>query len=480
MQKLSKKSLLKLFSITLCFISASTAYAGSWVDDWIDQKTVYNVGSFESSKRHFGSLGGASMRWQQGNDYLLTVTPPSFNRGCGGIDVFLGGFDFMKFEHLVEKMKRIMGPAAATFAFDTALEVLWPDGSQRIKAFTAIVDRLNSIQLDDCKASKAIVATLKDETGLGGKPDTEAVSNFMKTSGLKDLDYDIIKAAQGLSTEATVAPYGGKQAMVSGCPSEIRNVFFTEGSLMTNLAAEKGVSSSYINFIISLVGDIKISSTLTYNYVAPCDKNKKINIDAAMEGQLYIRNNANACVLMGSFMADGVSYPNIKSYVRTGISGIIQHVMDKTPLTPTQEAAMNTVPQFIFKSIQNDIARQGQNAVASDIADNYVDLLASLQTYSLLKDLMGTASNVLATSRTLKINKSGAQAATCQIELKDDAEAVLGSMLESLYKMQEDLEISYRHKSEDFFRYYAIANTKENEFRKTKEGIISEVTKNNN
>ena len=95
-----------------------------WVDDWLQQKTETSPGYFEGQKRGYFTGGSFSARWQQSNDYLFTAMPPKIKAGCGGIDVFLGGFSYLNFEYLVTKLQRIMQAAPAA-AFDIALNVLW-------------------------------------------------------------------------------------------------------------------------------------------------------------------------------------------------------------------------------------------------------------------------------------------------------------------------------------------------------------------
>ena len=132
--------------VTVAFftgIAASACNADEWIDDWIQQKTVVSPQYFETQKRGYASLGGMSARWKVGTDNLITVTPPRFKMGCGGIDMFGGGLGFMKFDYLVKKLQKVMGPAAAAFAFDLALNTLCTPCANGIKSFEAIVGALS-------------------------------------------------------------------------------------------------------------------------------------------------------------------------------------------------------------------------------------------------------------------------------------------------------------------------------------------------
>ena len=81
---------------------------------------------------------------------------PRIKSGCGGIDVFMGGFSFMNTDYLVNKLQAILAGAPAV-AFDLALKTLCEQCSNTIKNFEALADKLNSMQFDECAASKELV-----------------------------------------------------------------------------------------------------------------------------------------------------------------------------------------------------------------------------------------------------------------------------------------------------------------------------------
>ena len=71
--------------------------------------------------------------------------------------MFPGSMDFMRFEYLADKFENIIGSAAEAFAFDIAMSVLSEKVSATMKSIMAGVDRLNRLQLDDCRKGKALL-----------------------------------------------------------------------------------------------------------------------------------------------------------------------------------------------------------------------------------------------------------------------------------------------------------------------------------
>jgi len=421
---LTRLKILTVSNLIIAVLFVSHGYCG-WIDDWIAQKTVSNPSSFESQKRGYATAGGANMRWRQSNDYLMTASAPKFSRGCGGIDMFLGGFGYLKYEMLVEKLQRVMGPSAAAFAFDIAMNTLCEPCAKGIKSLEAITDRLNQLQLDDCKAQKATVAVLKDSTGLGGPAETEAVSDFLQSTGAQDLYQDIVDAGAGKTPASVLTSNGAtRQDLVSGCPTEIKNIFFTSGSLLRNLANEKGVATGYIDLIRALVGDIEISPGLEYNYLQPCEENNPEKVADFMYGDIFIRDlTTNNCDPITVITVNSRNYSSIADYIRFELEGVTQAMLSKTALTPQQEAFLQTLPGPIYTAIKTDIQAQGANATASTIAGNYVSFASSAYAVAIFNDLYTNITAVLSTADTIVKNKKGTDTGvdqnTCQAQLKD-------------------------------------------------------------
>ena len=443
---------------------ASSGQCG-WVDDWISQKTVSNPGSFDSQKRGYATAGGVNMRWKQSNDFLVGASAPKYSSGCGGIDLFNGGVNFMKYEMLVTKLQQIMGPAAAAFAFDIALNTLCVPCANGMKAMESITSRLNQLQLDDCKAQQATVAVLKDTTGLGGPADTEAVTNFLVSTGAQNLYADVVGIGDQATTE-TVLNHDSisKHDLVAGCPTEIRNIFFTPGSLLGNLTQEKGMATGYVDLIRALVGDVEISPNLAYNYVAPCDENSPETITDFMYGDIFVRElTTNNCVPITSIIVNGTTYTSIAGYIRFELEGITQSMLNQAALTPNQEAFLVTIPGPIYMAIKTDIQGLGENASAATIAGNYVDFASAAYAVAIFNDLYTTIETVLSSAEYLIKNKEGTDTGvnqnTCQMKLKDGPFFTLLEMQKTIGKYKNAIGNNYNKKVQIFLANIQMGTT---------------------
>ena len=106
----------------------------------------------------------------------IGVTLPSFStRGCGGIDLFTGGFSFVSKEQIVAYMRQLASNAVGV-AFSMGLKALSAPLDATIQEFRAAIDAINSFQLDSCEDAKMLVS------GISGKAQTHS-SNLCSIYG---------------------------------------------------------------------------------------------------------------------------------------------------------------------------------------------------------------------------------------------------------------------------------------------------------
>jgi hypothetical protein len=132
---------------------------GSSIGGMINESVNYAPPTFKQmGERGYVGFGSLSIREPVGNLNVrpFSFTPPFVKKGCGAIDIGWGGFNFLGFDYLVQKLQQIL-QAAPAFAFQLALEVFVPQVSQVLSKINAIADMINNINFDACKASTNLV-----------------------------------------------------------------------------------------------------------------------------------------------------------------------------------------------------------------------------------------------------------------------------------------------------------------------------------
>lgn len=409
------------------------SFADAWVDNWLQQSTVAGPGSFESESRGYVYGGRFSARYNQDVDHLISIQPPSFKKGCGGIDMFLGSVSYLDVERLVEKFESIMTGALATYAFDIALNVLCTQCAKELQSLEAIMDRLNQLQMDDCKATKAVVGYMNNKTGQGDSAEnSEAISDWLQSSGTQDLYNDITDEMEGQPVDEGMAAQGmSKNDLVAGCPEDLRDVFFTEGSVLKNIMTAKDGDADQTKLMAGIVGDVAIDGDLNMSEMYPCDENTPLTIDKVIYGELYAMEDDGSCEQIDSIEIDGVTYTNLEDWAHTNIDSLITSILEKSDLTDEQVRFLNQSTIPLYNLLSNEIAYRESPTLATEEREKIIDLfvrpVCTGYAHSLIRDLLNDIRNTIATIGAVSANQ-GSDASDCATGLKNNALIILEGM----------------------------------------------------
>lgn len=94
---------------------------------------------------------------------LASVDLPSFKSGCGGIDLFTGGFSFVNSQQLTAAMTNIMNNAIG-YSFNLALESATPEIANVMKYINNIANDINSANINSCETAAGLVGSVWPKT----------------------------------------------------------------------------------------------------------------------------------------------------------------------------------------------------------------------------------------------------------------------------------------------------------------------------
>ncbi|MCL4476590.1 MAG: conjugal transfer protein TraH [Nitrospirae bacterium] len=152
------------FSFSM-IVPMSSADMGAYMSQVFSDIKASAPKSYQGQERGYYVGGTASMQFNFQDQPLVSFTPPSAKVGCGGIDIVWGGFSYLNFEYLVQKLQAILS-AAPAFAFQLALGVLCPDCKNILDSLDALANMINNINVNSCQASKALVGWSGEQLGL--------------------------------------------------------------------------------------------------------------------------------------------------------------------------------------------------------------------------------------------------------------------------------------------------------------------------
>lgn len=266
-----KKAAKFLFLVlSVLFISFSFSYA-NWLDDWYDNtmSTSSGINYFEGQKRGYATFGSFSMRLPTRTDYLFSIEKPHLKLGCGGIDLFMGGFSFLNPEYLVQKTQGML-QAAPFIAFDMALNTLCPSCSEILKKAESIIDTLNQIQLSECGLymPKTVVDFVKNPTSFF-QTQAEKNTETAQKKGYTDLFYSYLKKFIHITDSGTQMEGVSTEDSLKGLPVKLKNWLTSYSNTQTGfiayLASQGDVDSTIAEIFRAYVGDLYTTSNSDKN-----------------------------------------------------------------------------------------------------------------------------------------------------------------------------------------------------------------------
>lgn len=381
MKKFVAITILLIFTLTI-----SSARAG-WLDDWFDQQVSTSPNYFEGQKRGYFTAGSFSARIPTSTDYLISIEKPRLKAGCGGIDIFMGGFSFVNFDYLVQKLQRLI-QAAPMVAFQIALNTLSSTLGVEIKDAEKIIDALNNLQLNECAILKPFttIDLTKDDAGAQFEQAGEAA---LKSTGLTDLWHSIKNLGTKAQTQSQ--PQVPGTAVVEGCHAELRNLFLNSQNGVLNYFGSQYGDTDIIPYIRALVGDvvIKVSNDETASAQSlskPCSESI---FEAFKEGKLYKKESITSeCVAeTGQTLRDKVA-----TILENAKSAMVNKSNPPSGYLTIAQSSPLPVQLMLRYAIQS-----GDHSIVATVADPVAKgffMQAYLDIYSRLHKAVGTLQEI--------------------------------------------------------------------------------------
>lgn len=146
-----------LLGVTL-FVPIAQADLSGDLDDFFNNinLNVTNPGVYEGQSAGYFTGGGLYMRVPQRNYTLMTTQFPRIRAGCGGIDLYTGGFAFMNSQDFVNMLQTI-GNNAASYLFMLALRSISPQIASTMEKIQTWMQRFNMNNINSCNAARSLV-----------------------------------------------------------------------------------------------------------------------------------------------------------------------------------------------------------------------------------------------------------------------------------------------------------------------------------
>lgn len=151
------------------FIYPSTMYAG--INQ--DLNNYFNQLGFSSNVTGTSAYHGQSAGYYSGGSIvtrnavrdvqIMQMDLPSYRSGCGGIDLYAGGFSFINSDQLVSTLKNILNNSAS-YSFTLAMETVTPEIANVMKYWYDIANKVNQANVNSCETAESLVGGMWPKT----------------------------------------------------------------------------------------------------------------------------------------------------------------------------------------------------------------------------------------------------------------------------------------------------------------------------
>ncbi len=158
---------------------------------------------YNGQKAGYLTGGGLTLRNRVMNSQPLNINLPKFDAGCGGIDIFAGGFSFVNHKQLEETLRSIASSAMG-YAFMLSLETVSPQIANTIKQLQSWSNAVNALNINSCEAASQMVGSVWPKRTLA----SEQICRLMNSQ--KGHFKDFVIARHGCSQEMESRKFSDK------------------------------------------------------------------------------------------------------------------------------------------------------------------------------------------------------------------------------------------------------------------------------
>lgn len=455
------------------FIAAAISFGASAstqtkVDSWFNNMNYVNVtnpGVYEGQTARYATLGGISTRAPITQPFqFITVQTPKFTAGCGGIDLYTGGFSAIDSDAFVNNLRAI-GQNAQSLAFMLAVQVVSPQLSGVMQEIQSYADQFKLGAMDSCQAATELMGGAMDYMG------NEKSACTIKR--MSDFGEDWNQA----NYKCTLGG-GRQQTKAAGDPNSVE---FIEGNLTWYVMMQDPFFSNDTEFaevILNVVGTLIIKDasnsedsakvpTLIPPALTKDSKSERFNniykallygANATDKLQIYrcqpISADTDGCKTMTSNLVQVTpNWIGLHQRIETMVTSIISKIRNDQQLSPEERGLVSSTTIPLYRYLTATAAYFPIGADTEKLTDQYTQLIA--------KDILFR--HLVAVLERVDSNASNSKNIGNSNSLKDYREKLKNAM-DGIARLKEDNEAT----AEDYF-------TMQDRIRLYEQGLISKL-----
>lgn len=335
--------------------------------------------AFQGQQAGYYSGGSLYARNTVRNVQLIQVDLPSFRSGCGGIDVFAGGFSFVNNDEMIKMMRNIMNNAKG-YAFKLTLAEVTPLLKNVLGDIQDIANKVNQANINSCETAEALVGGVWPKTRAAQQQVCQDVGS--STGIFKDW----AEARQGCTSDDL--NYNFDSTMNAGSKNPVyKNMILDNGNIVWKALQANNLVAGDVQLaelLMSLSGSVIIKKTgsgksatnhFTILQSLATDHSLFKAILSGDSATIYQCDETSHCLNPTKQKITVTQKAALKNRVADLLSRISQKIIADEPLTEQEKGLIQATRIPIYKILNVQAAYQ-KDASILDV-ESYADVIAT-------------------------------------------------------------------------------------------------------
>lgn len=329
---------------------------------------------------------------------IVQLDLPSYRSGCGGIDLYAGGFSFINSDQLVSVLKNILNNAEA-YSFTLAMETVTPEIANVMKYWYDLANKVNQANVNSCETAEGLVGGLWPKTRAAHQRVCEDVGSSTNYFS----DWAAARQGCGVGGDDSNVMNSGKQNPY------FKNIIVDNGNIAWKAIQKVGFLKSdpeLAELFMSLSGTVIIynngsgehANVEHVTYPALIEDDKILN--SLLHGgnaKIYQcdTTDADGCLHLHQekmTISDGNAF---SSHVAKILDHIVTKIYEDKPLNDEEIGLLQSTSLPIYKILNVEAAFEKDKAVV-DVA-SYADIIAVDILFQYLRESLLIVKNSIAT-----------------------------------------------------------------------------------
>ena len=323
---------------------------------------VSSADVYQGQKAGYATGGSASIRNPVLRSKIATVNLPKIDAGCGGIDLYAGGFSFINNERLIENLKSIAASSAG-YAFFLGVESFSPLIANQMKTLQGWSNTINGMSINSCETAAQLVGSVWPKNDV-------ASQHICSTIGTQDgIFTGHIKARHQCAT-------GGRQEVKGIAENKYPNLLYGNYNLAWKAIQQQELlagRTDLAQLLMTITGTIivkEVDGKQIYQ-ILPSQMANESFLKVLLEGgscKIYKCDNEKQCLTVTESVLNIAPETSVMGKVKTALIGIQDKILIDEELAANEREILALSGLPLYKII-NVLTAYKHGACPLDLID---------------------------------------------------------------------------------------------------------------